>query len=67
VLELDDGEATDGEKGREKRKIGVTLGITNGIVSFVFGVSLTLNDSRYVNTDIRPTIMRVISRTVSKR
>jgi len=45
VLELDDGEATDGEKGREKRKIGVTLGITNGIVSFVFGVSLTLNDT----------------------
>jgi len=49
VLELDDGEATDGERGdREKRKIGIKLGITNGIINLVFGVSLTLSDSRYV-------------------
>jgi hypothetical protein len=37
VLEVDD-DAPDGEKSdREKRKIGVTLGVTNGVLSFVFG------------------------------
>lgn len=38
-MEVED--AADGEKGdgREKRKIGVTLGVTNGILSLVFGVS----------------------------
>ncbi|KAH0955315.1 hypothetical protein HN011_003521 [Eciton burchellii] len=46
VLELDDGEAADGEKGREKRKIGITLGITNGIVSFVFGKLDTFLDAK---------------------
>lgn len=39
VFEVD--EPGDGERGdREKRKIVIPLGVTNGIINFVFGVSL---------------------------
>lgn len=40
VFEVED-DAVDGEKGenREKRKIGLKLGVTNGVINFVFGVS----------------------------
>ncbi|XP_012232088.1 probable GH family 25 lysozyme 3 isoform X2 [Linepithema humile] len=38
VVEADKDEAVDGERGdRDKRKIGLTVGIKNGILNFVFG------------------------------
>ncbi|XP_011268230.1 putative lysozyme-like protein [Camponotus floridanus] len=46
VFETDD-EATDGEnKGRDKRKIGLVVGISNGIMNFVFGKANSLLDSK---------------------
>ena len=40
VVEADDDQAADGDRAdRDKRKIGVLkLGLTNGIINFVFGV-----------------------------
>jgi len=37
VIEADDA-AADGERGRDKRKIGIGLGVSNGIINFVFDV-----------------------------
>lgn len=44
VVEADDDQAADGDRGdRDKRKVGVVkLGISNGIINFVFGVRDTL-------------------------
>lgn len=46
MLEVDDGNEADGERGdRDKRKIGVKLGVTNGIINFVFGVRIISKSS----------------------
>lgn len=41
MFQTDDDGVTDDERGdRDKRKIGaIKLGVTNGILNFVFGVS----------------------------
>lgn len=44
MFEVDGEDAADGERGdRDKRKIGIKLGVTNGIINFVFGVSSHLS------------------------
>lgn len=51
VFESD--EATDGEnKGRDKRKIGLVVGISNGIMNFVFGKANSLLDSKIKALDV---------------
>jgi len=38
VSEADDAAADDERGDRDKRKIGVKLGVTNGVINFVFDV-----------------------------
>lgn len=42
IVEADDDQAADGDRtDRDKRKVGVIkLGVSNGIINFVFGVSV---------------------------
>jgi len=38
VIEADDAAADDERGDRDKRKIGIKLGVSNGIINFVFDV-----------------------------
>jgi len=47
VIEADDATAADGERGdRDKRKIGIKLGVSNGIINFVFDKVDSFIDSK---------------------
>ncbi|KAL0134417.1 hypothetical protein PUN28_001300 [Cardiocondyla obscurior] len=47
VIEADDAAAADGERGdRDKRKIGIKLGVSNGIINFVFDKVDSFIDSK---------------------
>ncbi|KAL6265573.1 hypothetical protein P5V15_002369 [Pogonomyrmex californicus] len=47
VIEADDEAAADGERGdRDKRKIGIKLGVSNGIINFVFDKVDSFLDSK---------------------
>lgn len=49
VFEIDDDSANGENSGREKRKIGIALGVKNGIINFVFDVSSTMIKGRFMS------------------
>ncbi|XP_070163265.1 uncharacterized protein [Polyergus mexicanus] len=52
VFEVDEADGDKGDKDRDKRKIGLTLGIKNGILNFVFGKVDSLLDSKIKALDV---------------